>query len=63
MLIPHTLEVTTLGGLEEGEGVNVEVDMLGKYVRKLLGREEGSLAEAQRTRKRKAEKKGEKRDA
>ncbi len=39
MLIPHTLEVTTLGELREGEGVNVEVDMLGKYVRKLLGEE------------------------
>lgn len=39
MLIPHTLAVTTLGTLKEGQRVNVEVDMLGKYVRKLLGKE------------------------
>lgn len=39
MLIPHTLAVTTLGALKAGQKVNVEVDMLGKYVKKLLGRE------------------------
>lgn len=38
MLIPHTLGATTLGRLGVGERVNVEVDMLGKYVRKLSGR-------------------------
>jgi riboflavin synthase len=30
--IPHTLEVTTLGGLNAGDVVNLEVDVLGKYV-------------------------------
>jgi riboflavin synthase len=30
--IPHTLEVTTLGELRPGDRVNVEVDILGKYV-------------------------------
>lgn len=35
-LIPHTKEVTTLGGLAAGEGVNLEVDMLAKYVEKLV---------------------------
>jgi len=37
-VIPHTLEVTTLGGKKPGARLNVEVDMLGKYVRKLLGK-------------------------
>jgi riboflavin synthase len=35
-LIPHTLEVTTLGSLETGKGVNLEVDILAKYVERLL---------------------------
>ena len=34
-LIPHTLEVTTLGALEPGDEVNLEVDVLAKYVEKL----------------------------
>lgn len=36
MLIPHTLAVTTLGRLKEGERVNVEADILAKHVQKLL---------------------------
>ena len=35
-LVPHTLEVTTLGSLRPGDEVNVEVDVLAKYVEKLL---------------------------
>lgn len=35
-LIPHTLEVTTLGDLAAGDRVNVEVDVLAKYVRRAL---------------------------
>lgn len=35
-IIPHTLSVTTLGALREGDWVNIEVDMIGKYVEKLL---------------------------
>jgi riboflavin synthase len=35
-LIPHTVEVTTLGGLEPGDEVNLEVDVLAKYVEKLI---------------------------
>ncbi len=31
-LIPHTLEVTTLGALSRGDSVNLEVDVLAKYV-------------------------------
>ena len=37
-LIPHTLEVTTLGTLEPGDLVNLEVDILGKYVARYLER-------------------------
>ncbi len=35
-LIPHTLEVTTLGELSAGDDVNLETDVLAKYVEKLL---------------------------
>jgi riboflavin synthase len=35
-LIPHTLNHTTLGGLRPGEEVNLETDLLGKYVQRLL---------------------------
>ncbi len=35
-LIPHTLAVTTLSDLKVGDLVNVEVDLIAKYVEKLL---------------------------
>jgi riboflavin synthase len=35
-LIPHTLEVTTLGRLEPGDEVNLEADVLAKVVERLL---------------------------
>jgi riboflavin synthase len=35
-LIPHTLEVTTLGSAREGDPVNLEVDVIAKYVAALL---------------------------
>jgi len=35
-LIPHTLAETTLGDLQPGDPVNLEVDVLAKYVEKLL---------------------------
>jgi riboflavin synthase len=37
-LIPETLERTTLGTAEAGTRVNLEVDMLAKYVEKLAAR-------------------------
>jgi riboflavin synthase len=37
-LVPHTLEVTTLGHVQEGTRVNVEVDVLAKYVEAVMGR-------------------------
>lgn len=35
-IIPHTLEITTLGKMAQGGLVNLEVDLIGKYVEKLL---------------------------
>ncbi len=35
-LIPHTLSVTTLGQLRRGDAVNLETDLIGKYVEKQL---------------------------
>jgi riboflavin synthase len=35
-LVPHTLEATTLGALELEQSVNLEVDVLAKYVERLL---------------------------
>ena len=36
-LIPHTLAVTTLGRLEPGAHVNLEVDLVARYVERLAG--------------------------
>lgn len=36
MLIPHTLSVTTLGLKRTGDAVNIETDLLAKYVQKQL---------------------------
>jgi riboflavin synthase len=38
-LIPHTAERTTLGALRRGDLVNLEVDVLAKYVQRLLKKE------------------------
>jgi riboflavin synthase len=35
-LVPHTLSHTTLGDLQKGDGVNIEFDVLGKYVANIL---------------------------
>jgi riboflavin synthase len=35
-LVPHTLDTTTLGALEPGDPVNLEVDVLAKYVERLV---------------------------
>jgi len=34
-IIPHTAEVTTLGDLAEGDGVNVEIDTLARYLHRM----------------------------
>lgn len=43
MLIPHTLAVTTLGFKEPGSAVNLETDLLAKYVFKALEAFQGQL--------------------
>jgi len=35
-LIPHTLEATTLGGLQAGNTVNLEIDLIARYVERML---------------------------
>jgi riboflavin synthase len=35
-IIPHTAEVTTLGALSVGDAVNVEIDVIARYVERLL---------------------------
>ncbi|MDR1934378.1 MAG: riboflavin synthase [Candidatus Accumulibacter sp.] len=35
-LIPHTLEATTLGGLQAGRRVNLEIDLIARYCERLL---------------------------
>jgi riboflavin synthase len=37
-LVPHTLAATTLGALQPGDTVNLETDVLAKYVERLLAR-------------------------
>ncbi len=44
-IIPHTFAETTLGARKPGDAVNLENDVVGKYVRRLLGA--GGLGEAQ----------------
>jgi riboflavin synthase len=46
-LVPHTLEHTTLGALRGGDRVNLEADLLGKWIRRLL-EEEGWAPPARR---------------
>lgn len=42
-LIPHTLQVTTLGDLKIGDNVNLETDLLAKYVARQLEYLRGNL--------------------
>jgi riboflavin synthase len=45
-IIPHTLQITTLGLLARGSNVNIEVDIIGKYVEKMLMPKEAGEKEA-----------------
>lgn len=38
-IIPHTLENTTLGKLKAGDPVNLEVDLIARYVARMLGKD------------------------
>ena len=39
-LIPHTLEVTTLNELKAGTKVNLEIDLIARYVERMLTAEQ-----------------------
>lgn len=36
-LVPHTMQNTTLGGLAAGQHVNLEIDLIARYVERMLG--------------------------
>lgn len=44
-IIPHTLQSTTLGGKGVGDSVNLETDIIGKYVHRYLKGSSGSVTE------------------
>jgi len=49
-LIPYTLTSTTLGHKKTGDQVNIEIDMLGKWVKKILKKEnDGGITREQLT--------------
>ncbi len=41
-IIPHTLAVTTLGKLQEGQAVNLEVDLVARYLDRLLAQRDNN---------------------
>ncbi len=41
-IIPHTVEATTLNSLKAGDPVNLEADLIAKYVEKMMKRDAGS---------------------
>jgi riboflavin synthase len=41
-IIPHTLTATNLGDKNKGSSVNIEIDIIGKYVEKFLGNKDNS---------------------
>ncbi|MGH9501091.1 MAG: riboflavin synthase [Terriglobales bacterium] len=43
-IIPHTVAVTNLKSLRPGDAVNLEVDMIAKYVEKMMGRDGSPVA-------------------
>jgi riboflavin synthase len=43
-IIPHTAEMTTMGDYEVGAAVNIEVDLLARYIERMLGNDAGGLS-------------------
>lgn len=43
-IIPHTAEVTIIGGYAEGTVVNIEVDLLARYLERLIDQDGGGLS-------------------
>lgn len=44
-LIPHTLKVTNLGNLKVGDRVNLEVDLIARYLERLLRGNDGGFGQ------------------
>ncbi len=49
-IVPHTLQVTTLGSTEVGTKVNLEVDLLARYMERLMKGEKATESSGQITR-------------
>jgi riboflavin synthase len=47
-LIPHTLKMTTLGTKQPGDTVNIESDLLAKYIERFVGERNGGRSEQAR---------------
>jgi riboflavin synthase len=47
-IIPHTIAATNLGSLRAGDEVNLEVDMIAKYVEKMMGERAGGSITVER---------------
>jgi len=43
-IIPHTVEVTTMGDYADGTAVNIEVDLLARYIERMLGNDANRLS-------------------
>ena len=43
-IIPHTADTTIIGGYAVGTAVNVEVDMLARYIERLLGKDDDGIS-------------------
>lgn len=43
-IIPHTAEVTTMGEFDTGTAVNIEVDLLARYIERMLGNDADRLS-------------------
>lgn len=45
-IIPHTADMTTIGHKKVGDAVNVETDMIGKYIKKIISKKSFSKNDA-----------------
>ena len=43
-IIPHTAEVTTMGGYAVGRPVNIEVDLIARYLERMIGNDADRLS-------------------
>jgi riboflavin synthase len=43
-IIPHTAEITTMGAYDKGTTVNIEVDLLARYIERMLGNDADRLS-------------------